>query len=83
MIKNREKILSSSENSLGLLNFYSKFLPNLQSRLHPLHELLQKGVVFKWTDECEKVFEHCKKAIVGSPILSYFDTCIIFGLKTD
>ena len=27
---------------LGLLNYYGKFLPNLATILHPLHDLLQK-----------------------------------------
>ena len=28
---------------LGLVNYYGKFVPNLVSLLHPLHQLLQTG----------------------------------------
>ena len=28
---------------LGLINYYSKFLPNLSHMLHPLNNLLKKG----------------------------------------
>lgn len=29
---------------VGLLNYYGKFLPSLVTTLHPLHDLLQKGI---------------------------------------
>lgn len=65
--------LTSLRAFLGLLNFYSKFLPDLQPRLHPLHRLLQKEVKFEWSDECEEVFQKCKKDLINSPILSFYD----------
>lgn len=69
----RPKDLTALRAFLGLLNFYSKFLPNLQSILHPLHELLKKNVRFVWSEQCKTVFNECKSAIVKSPILSFFD----------
>lgn len=69
----RPRDLTSLRAFLGLLNFYSKFLPNLQSRLYPLHELLRKNVPFIWSKECEMVFNECKTAIVESPVLAFFD----------
>ena len=33
---------------LGMLSYYSKFLPKLSTVLHPLHLLLQKDVPWKW-----------------------------------
>lgn len=45
----RPRDLTSLRAFLGLLNFYSKFLPNLQSRLSPLHDLLKKDTPFKWS----------------------------------
>ena len=33
---------------LGLVNYYGKFVPNLAALLHPLNQLLQKGV--KWSN---------------------------------
>lgn len=65
--------VTSLKSFLGLLNFYSKFLPNLQGKLRPLHDLLHTGVKFTWSDECSKVFDECKSAIVASPVLSFFD----------
>ena len=31
---------------LGIINYYSKFLPNLSAKLAPFYQLLRKGV--KW-----------------------------------
>lgn len=67
------KDLTSVRSFLGLINFYGKFIPNLQSRLSPIHKLLQKNVKFEWTSECQKVFEDIKKIIVESPLLVHFD----------
>ena len=39
---------------LGLLNYYSKFIRNLASILHPLNRLLQQDVKWKWSKECSK-----------------------------
>ena len=42
---------------LGLLNFYSKFIPNLATILHPLNQLLRKEVRWQWTWECADAFQ--------------------------
>ena len=40
---------------LGLLNYYSKFIQNLSlSIIHPLNQLLQHDVTWKWSDDCAK-----------------------------
>ena len=54
---------------LGLLNYYNKFLPNLATTLHPLHDLLQKDRPWKWTEACERVFVKSKKQLQDSPLL--------------
>jgi len=52
---------------LGLLNYYGKFLPNLATTLHPLHDLLQKGRPWKWTKARVRAFVESKKQLQGSP----------------
>ncbi|XP_072145012.1 uncharacterized protein [Dermacentor andersoni] len=58
---------------LGLINYYGKFLPNLATRLAPLHALLSKGVKWQWSQEQEKAFQQVKQAIVASKFLAHFD----------
>ena len=41
---------------LGLVNYYSKFIPNLATILHPFNALLKKNAQWKWSEECEHAF---------------------------
>ena len=41
---------------LGLLTYYSKFLPNMPEVLAPLYQLLRKETRWKWTEEERKAF---------------------------
>ena len=67
------KDVLSLKSFLGLINFYSKFLPNLQSSLYPLHLLTKKNEKFIWSKDCQEVFEKCKIMIAKSPILAHYD----------
>lgn len=58
---------------IGGVNYYGKFVPNLQSMLHPLYKLLQKGVKFDWSVECDKCFQTVKKSLENSTILARYD----------
>ena len=50
---------------LGLLSYYSKFLPNLSMVLASLYRLLQKDILWKWSIE-EKESFHCSKKLLRS-----------------
>lgn len=67
------KNLTQLRSFLGAVNFYSKFIRNLQSDLHPLHKLLCKDAKFDWSVECQRVFEEVKNKIVTSQWLVHFD----------
>ena len=58
---------------LGLLNYYGKFLPNLATILHPLHDLLQKDRPWMWTEECGSVFVKSKQQLQESSLLVHYD----------
>ncbi|XP_056912821.1 uncharacterized protein K02A2.6-like [Takifugu flavidus] len=42
--------ISQLRSFLGLLNYYGRFIPNLALLLQPLHELLCKDKMWKWTE---------------------------------
>ena len=42
------KSVCQLKSYLGMLTYYSKFLPNLSTLLHPLYKLLRKDVVWTW-----------------------------------
>ena len=51
----------------------SKFMPNLSSVLHPLYQLVQKDVKFKWTAETQKTFEKLKTLITAETVFTPYD----------
>ena len=48
--------VSVLKSHLGMLTYYSKFLPNLSSLLHPLYRLLRKDVPWQWGPDQERAF---------------------------
>ena len=58
---------------LGLLSYYSKFLPNLSSCLAPLYKLLRKSVTWRWSAAQATAFQESKQLLSSAPLLVYFD----------
>ena len=48
---------------LGLLNYYSKFLPNLASKLSPLYKLSHKTTKWTWGRAQRDVFGEAKRLV--------------------
>ena len=49
---------------LGLLNYYSHFLPNLSNTLQALYELLQKGKQWRWDKETHGRIQCSKEQVI-------------------
>ncbi|KAL7856991.1 hypothetical protein SRHO_G00158900 [Serrasalmus rhombeus] len=49
----------------------------------PAHKLTEKGVPFKWTQECQTTFQTLKNKLVNAPILTFPDPGQTFILDTD
>jgi len=58
---------------LGLLTYYSKFLPNLASTLNPLYRLLLKSSPWHWGNREQKAFEASKQLLLSSQLLAHYD----------
>lgn len=58
---------------LGLINYYAKFLPNLSTILHPLHNLLKKGQEFVWSGICDDAFREVKRLLAKKPVLAHYN----------
>ena len=65
--------LTTLKSFLGAINYYSKFLPNLNIRLTPMFALLEKGKRFEWTSSMQEAFEICKQLMSEDILLSPFD----------
>lgn len=46
---------------MGILNFYSKFIPNMATIMNPIYALTRKNVDFIWTEECSLAVIKIKK----------------------
>ena len=68
---------------LGMLSYYSKFLPNLSSTLHPLYRLLKKDAVWQWGAEQAKAFKASKELLTSSNFLTHFDSSLDIILACD
>ena len=58
---------------LGLLSYYSRFLPNLSSTPAPLYQHLQQNVPWRWTSKERQAFQFSKQLLLSSQVLAHFD----------
>lgn len=58
---------------LGMLNYLSRFIPNMSQKTAPVRELLSKEVEWHWGPEQEKGYEELKKILCEAPVLAYYD----------
>ncbi len=48
---------------LGLAGYYRRFIEGFSKIAKPMTRLLQKGLKFEWTPECETSFQKLKKRL--------------------
>ena len=68
---------------LGLIGYYRKFVPRFADISRPLTKLMCHNVVFEWTDQCAKAFNHLRELLMEYPILRYPDPMQGYVLYTD
>lgn len=42
---------------VGMVNHYSKFIPDFANKMYPIYELLRKDAKFKWSKQCQEAYE--------------------------
>lgn len=70
---------------LGMMVYFSSYVPYYAWIVHPLFQLTKKGTTWKWTDLEQRAFDLCKQvltqapvrahAIPGQPYRIYSDAC--------
>ncbi len=68
---------------LGLLNYYSRFIPNLASVLAPLNALLCKGKQWLWSQGCEDAFDKAKNVLLSQSVLTHYNPQLPIRLACD
>lgn len=66
-----------------MCNYDRKFIQNFADITYCLNKLCRKNVTYKWTEECEKLFNILKHALITPPILQYPNFSKQFILQTD
>ena len=58
---------------LGLLSYYSKFMPNLAMVLAPLYRLLCKDAHWRWSQKEEEAFKVSKELLTSLEVLVHYN----------
>lgn len=77
------KNVSELKSYLGLLTYYSKFLPSMADVLAPLYKLLRKDVQWQWTDAEKKAFQASKDVLTSDSLLVHFNPDLDLVLMCD
>ena len=77
------KNTTALKSFLGMLSYYSKFLPNLSSELAPLYQLLKHSIPCQWTVKQQQVFDKSKELLASSQVLVHFDSKLQIRLACD
>jgi hypothetical protein len=68
---------------LGLINYYSRFCPNLATCLSPLYTLLRKDVPWGWTKSEQDAYVKSKNLLLSDTVLTHYDPNIELMLACD
>ena len=68
---------------LGLIMFYSRFMPHHSTVLAPLNSLLKKNVPWRWTKTEDNAFMAAKNLLLNSRTLVHYDETLPLVLSCD
>lgn len=74
---------TSLQSFLGLVSWYSKFLPGFATVVAPMRECAKEKGLFAWTPAAQNSFEDIKRMLVSSPALAIYDPTIHSVISTD
>jgi len=57
---------------IGFTNFYRQFIQGFSSLTLPIRVLTHNGVVWNWSEQCEKAFGELKDKFTTAPILCHY-----------
>ena len=67
----------------GMVQYLSKFLPQLSTVTEPLRQLVHKEADWQWTAEHDSAVRVVKDLICKAPVLHYFDPALELTLQYD
>jgi hypothetical protein len=58
---------------VGMINYLGRYVPNLQTIMKPINDLLREDMQFEWGQRQIEALEEIKAKLVSAPALAYFD----------
>jgi hypothetical protein len=77
------QVSPSNPQFSGSAGYYRQFIPNFSRIAKPMTELLKKGVMFVWSEECDKAFHTLSKHLTSAPLLTLPDMSKPFEVFCD
>ncbi|CAH8288100.1 unnamed protein product [Schistosoma rodhaini] len=65
--------VSSLRSFLGMVSYYSAFLPSLHEVRYPLNHLLEKNATWNWSTQCESAFSKLKAMLSSKLLLTHYN----------
>ena len=63
--------VASLQSFLGMVNYFSNYIPFCTWITRPLYSLLQKNETWLWNSTHQRAFDLCKEALSSAPVLRY------------
>ncbi len=71
------------QSFIDFANFYWKFIKNFSNLIMLMMTLIQKNMLFKWTEKADQGFKKLKTMFISALILVSFDHTCTTVMKTD
>ena len=65
--------VSTLQSFLGMINYYSQFIPDMHKLRAPFNHLLSKNVRWHWSAECEESFTKFRDILMSGLSLTHYD----------
>ncbi|KAJ3473679.1 hypothetical protein NLI96_g12880 [Meripilus lineatus] len=75
--------VSELQTFLGMVVYFSSFIPYYSSIAAPLFQLLRKGARWRWGPDEEHAFQSAKRALLNAPVLGHPIEKLPYRLYTD
>ncbi|UYV80717.1 K02A2.6-like [Cordylochernes scorpioides] len=77
------KNIADLRRFLGMITYYSRFLPDVSTITYPLRRLVKKDKKIFWSVQCQTAFIKLKNEVASDRVLIPFDTNLPVTLTTD
>ena len=75
--------VSELQSFLGMVNYFSNYIPFYAWITKPLYSLLRKDINWEWNQTHQRAFNLCKEALLSTPVLGYPIPGLGYRLYTD